>query len=199
LAGLLGLLGGGCSDRAERIPLPSLDPEGAAQRALSEFDSDRDGALAGKELDRCPGLKAALKSIDRDKDGRLTADEIAACIRNYQQKRIGLWNASALVTLDGQPLAGAVVRLVPEKFLGGGLQPASGTTDSAGGCNFRVEGGKFPGVQPGIYKIEVSKKDPAGRETILPRYNTETTLGTEVGSNTRRGRVEGITVKLSKR
>jgi hypothetical protein len=197
LAGMLSLLGAGCG-RPYRIPVPSLDPEGAAQRALSEFDADRDGALAGKELDRCPGLKAGLAAIDRDKDGRLTAEEIAACLRNYQEMKVGIWNVFVSVTLNGREVKDAVVTLVPERFLGGGVKPATGTTDAAGCCFFQVEGAEFPGVQPGIYRIEVSKKDPDGRETIPSRYNTETTLGVEVGANAAPLVRDGITLKLSK-
>jgi hypothetical protein len=32
-----------------------------------------------------------------------------------------------------------------------------------------------------MYRVEVSKKDPSGRETIPPRYNQKTVLGVEVG------------------
>jgi hypothetical protein len=199
LAGMLSLLGAGCSSQPGRIEVPSLDPEGASQRALSEFDADRDGALTRKELDRCPGLKAGLAAIDLDKDGRLTAEEIAACLRKYQQTKVGLWNIGAYVTLDGRAVDGAVVTLVPEKFLGGGVQPATGTTDAAGCCYFKVERAELPGVQPGIYRIEVSKKDATGRETIPPRYNSETTLGLEVGSAGAGITREPIAIKLSSR
>jgi hypothetical protein len=63
------------------------------------------------------------------------------------------------VTLDGQPVAGALVHFLP---LGGGGQPATAMTDRAGG--FRL-GTLSPGdgAWPGDYKVVVTKTelDPA--------------------------------------
>jgi hypothetical protein len=46
----------------------------------------------------------------------------------------------------------------------------------------------LPGVPYGFYRIQVSRKDAEGKETIPARYNSETTLGQEVGPRTPGGR-----------
>jgi hypothetical protein len=35
------------------------------------------------------------------------------------------------------------------------------------------------GVHPGIFRLQISKKDTSGQETIPAKYNTQTTLGVE--------------------
>jgi len=92
------------------------------------------------------------------------------------------------VLLDGQPLEGATVTFVPEKFLGPGIKPASGVSDAEGHVRLRTEGQDLPGVQCGIFRVVVSKKDSADQETIPGRYNTHTELGEEVGVSKRAGR-----------
>jgi hypothetical protein len=178
-AGLLTAFLEGCSDREVRVP--SMDPEAAEQRALEEYDADKDGALGGPELAKCPGLKDGLARIDTNKDRRITADELAARLRQYESNKAGLLYLNAAVTLDSKPLANAVVTLVPEKFMAAGVKPAKGTTGASGSCEFQIEGQQYPGIHPGIFRIEVSKKDASGQETIAAKYNTQTTLGIEAG------------------
>jgi EF hand len=177
--GLFVAVAGGCSDRTVRVP--SMDPTGAANRALREYDADKDGALAGAELAKCPGLKDGLARIDTNGDGRITADELAARLRQYEADKAGLLYLNAAVTLDGKPLADAVITLVPEKFMASGVKPAKGVTGASGSCEFQIEGKEYPGIHPGIFRIEVSKKDARGEETIPAKYNTQTTLGIEAG------------------
>jgi hypothetical protein len=78
-------------------------------------------------------------------------------------------------------LEGATVTLIPEKFLGDAVKPASGVTDGLGVANLATAGAEVPGVACGMYRVEVSKKNAVGRETIPTRYNQETILGVEVG------------------
>ena len=66
--------------------------------------------------------------------------------------------------------------------MGSDAKAAVGTTNEGGAFEPITEGVPIPGVQPGVFRIEVSKKDPSGAETIPAKYNTETTLGVEVGS-----------------
>jgi hypothetical protein len=179
LASLIGCMDSG----APKIPLPSLDPSGSGSAALAEYDANRDGAIAGAELEKCPGLKEGRNRIDADKDGRLTSEEIADRIGQVQSQKAGLAPLTASVTLDGKPLAGATVTFVPEKFMGSGVKPAVGTTDNGGTLEPKTEGVPLAGVQPGVFRIEVSKKDATGTETIPAQYNTHTTLGVEVGMN----------------
>jgi hypothetical protein len=195
-AGLFLACVGGCSDRT--VHVPSMDPEGAANRALRDYDADRDGALAGPELAKCPGLKDGLARMDTNKDGRLVADELAARLRQYEADKAGLLYLNVGVTLNGKPLADAVLTLVPETFMASGIKPAKGTTRAGGSCEFQIEGNEYPGIHPGIYRIKVSKKDASGQETIPAKYNTQTTLGIEAG----RGNPDifhGLVLQLSSR
>jgi hypothetical protein len=57
------------------------------------------------------------------------------------------------VTLNGKPLAGAMVVFIPE---GGGAE-AGAFTDEDG--NFRLNGTKTEGTLPGEYRVIVSKKE----------------------------------------
>jgi hypothetical protein len=171
---------GGCNSGETPLALPSLDPQAAASQAMKDFDSDGDGALAGAELDKSPGLKAALATLDKNGDKRLTAEEISTHLAGYQAAGAALVSLQCLVTLDGRPLPEAVVTLVPEHFLGDAFRPAKGTTDEHGACMFQTEGEEFPGVACGIFRIEVSRPDASGKETLPPRYNVNTVLGDEV-------------------
>jgi hypothetical protein len=168
----------GCSSR--RIPVPAFAPDRASQEALAQYDRNKDGFLDPDELKSCPALSACLKAWDTDKDGRLSGAEIAARITAYQSSRIGLSALAFQVTLDGQPLPGATVTLIPEKFLGDALVPASGTTDARGRVSVATPSADVPGVACGLYRLEVSKKDAFGRETISALYNQATILGLEV-------------------
>jgi hypothetical protein len=187
----------GCWD-SRRIAVPKMDPDQAGAEAITTYDADGDGALAGPELDKCPGLKAALRRVDADKDGRLTAEEIAGLLRGYQQNMVGLVSVFGTVNMDGQPLGNALVTLVPEKFMGPAVESAQATTDSGGAFRPRTKGMDVDGVRCAVYRIEVSRKDAAGQETVPAKYNGETTLGTEV-SGTSPVLNTGIEVILSSR
>jgi hypothetical protein len=176
----------GCSGtEPARVVGPDLSPAQAARAAMAEFDSNGDGFLDEKELDKCPGLKSCVEDWDRDHDGRLSEDEIAAGLQRLKDSKVGLVMVPCRVLLDDQPLTGATVSFVPEKFLGPRVQPASGVSDEAGYVRLHTEGQNLPGVQCGIFRIVVSKKDDAGRETIPARYNAQTELGREVGGEKR--------------
>jgi hypothetical protein len=91
---------------------------------------------------------------------------------------------SCIVTRHGQPLRGATVKFVPEKFLGGDLKPAEGTTDANGIARLitTAPGLSVRGVCPGFYRVEITKSG----ETIPAHYNTETQLGQEVAQGAAR-------------
>jgi hypothetical protein len=183
VAALLVLLG--CSGR--RLSVPSLSPEEAGRQALAEYDQNQDGFLDARELQRCPALASCLSTLDKDKDGRLSGEEIAQRVRAYQTSRVGLAALAFQVTLDGQGLAGATVTFVPEKFLGPALPPASAVSDARGMVRLETPGAEVPGVACGLYRVEVSKKNAAGQETIPARYNRQSVLGVEVAPEGRRG------------
>ena len=170
----------GCDASGGRVSPPPVKPQAMAQAALAQYDANSDQALSGEELARCPGLKSSLSLVDANQDGKLNADEIAARLKTFVDSRIGLVGLSARFTLDGRPLEGARVVLTPEKFIASAVQPASGTTTPEGVGFFQVSQ-DLPGVQPGIYRLEVYQPAADGKETIPTRYNAETILGVDAG------------------
>jgi hypothetical protein len=182
---LAALLLVGCSSGPSRVKPPSISPSGAASKAMTEFDKDGDGFIAGSELDAAPAIKAAMSTIDTDKDGKVTADEIAARIEAWQATRIGVMTAGCNFTLDGKPLTGAEVTFEPAPFLADALKPAVGETDMAGNAICSIPKEQRPtketpaGMQLGLYRIRVSKK-VNGKETLPAKFNTETTIGHQV-------------------
>ena len=171
----------GC--RGQRSPGPPVSPASATEQALAEYDANKDGALDAKELERSPGLLALLTALGKGPGDRLTADELTQQLQALRDGA-GRTRAACQVLLDGRPLAGATVRYVPERFLGPGFKPAAGTTDAAGFASLVTEGER-EGVTPGLYRVEVSRKDAQDQETVPARYNSQTTLGCQVGLQTR--------------
>jgi len=72
------------------------------------------------------------------------------------------------------------VTFIPEKFMGTAVKPGTGTTDTNGKVMPTVADAPSAGMNLGFYKVEVSLKDTAGKETLPARYNSQTTLGQEV-------------------
>jgi hypothetical protein len=187
----------GCS--GPRIKAPKFDPAEAARQAMSEFDADKDGGLDADELAKCPGLLAAKASIPPNADGRLTESAIAARLKGYQTREQVVKAFSCQVLLDEQPLADATISLVPEKFLGPTFQGADGATSQGGtavvsAAEVRAKG--FSGVYCGLYRVQISSRDAAGKERLPAKYNTETTLGLEVAPEGEPGR--GCVFRLSR-
>ena len=98
-----------------------------------------------------------------------------------------------MLTHTGKPLANANVRLVPEEFLGPGVQPATGTTDAGGLVRPTIAGGPHPGVNCGLYRIEITGQGNDGR-SLPARFNTATTLGLTVGGPLPKNGVVTITL-----
>jgi EF hand len=196
---LCAALAAGCSGGPKGPPAPKIVPEEAARQALADYDANKDGALDAKELEASPALKGAVAAIDQNGDGRLTADEIAARLTRFQKAGM-MTPLSCEVSLDGEPLAGARVTLVPEKFLGPEVQPAAGTTNAAGSAELTVEGLPPGMVHLGYFRVEVSRKGDGGRELIPPRYNAKTVLGCEVApEGESRGAGGVLTLQLKSR
>jgi hypothetical protein len=194
LASLLGglvLLAVGCS--SNNSVDPGNSPREVANQALSQYDLNKDGVLDAKELEACPGLRSALPRIDKNNDGLLSADEIADRLaflqREGAQEGIGVE-----VTLDGRPLSGATVTLVPEKFQGPSFKPAAAVTDAVGTGMLRIESPGDP-IPLGFYRVEISKKNAKGQEMVPAKYNTKTTLGQEIAPDAE-GRGSTLTVRF---
>ncbi len=175
-----------CSSRPPRIPPPQISPDEAGMAAISAYDTDGDRVLSGGELEQCPGLRASLSRYDQDGDGSLNAEEIAARLRMWQESRMGMMPITCVVLLDGRPLDGALVRLVPEPFLGDAVKTATGTTNRRGialvgvaQSDFDQDLGGLTGAQPGIYRIELTHPT----QPLPAIYNTATEFGLEVAQD----------------
>ena len=175
----------GCSRGPARVKQPAIDPAAAGARALEAYDSNRDGSIAGAELDASPALKSALTRFDANQDGGISAAEIAERIKAWKAMKTGLASVRCQVLLDGKPLSGAVVDFVPEAFLGDQVKPASGKVNQFGDAAPTVSDADKPdpklpgGVHIGLYTVTISKP-ASGKETLAARYNTKSTLGLEV-------------------
>jgi len=178
--GLLILLLAGCGAPTAIEP-PKLDPGEATERAMSEYDKDKSGALSQDELKACPGLLSAIKRIDQDSDGQVSAAELTTMIQQLEEQRAGLVSVTCVVRRNGTPLSGATVNLVPENFLAETIKPATGTTDRTGHASISVPEkelpaevrGKVRGAHCGIYRVQVTHPDV----DIPAQYNIDTTLG----------------------
>jgi Ca2+-binding EF-hand superfamily protein len=175
----------GCSRGPSRIAVATYDPASSAAKAMEIYDTDKDGFVAGDELEKAPGLKAAIKNLDADKDGKVSEQEIADRVLAWKNQAVALMSFTCDVTLDGKMVEGATVTFEPDGFLEGVISEAVDTTNIAGTARPSVPKAKRPtqttppGVQPGIYKVRISKIT-SDQETIPSRYNTETVLGQEV-------------------
>jgi len=161
-----------------RLGVPKIDAKAAGAEAMKLFDANKDGKLSGDELNKCPGVKAAIDQIDPSGKGEITAETIAARIKAWQDTKLARMTISCRVLHNGQPLAGAVVKFVPEKFLGKNVKTGTGKTDAHGIAMLSVplNGREPPGMAPGFYRVEITKEG----EQIPAEYNTDTILGQEV-------------------
>jgi len=175
----------GCSGRPGRVSTPDVDPEGAAELAIEEYDRNTDGQLNAEELKASPPLVDALPAYDADRNGSLSQEEIAAGISHWSQRGIGAMALAFTVRLDGRPLEGAEIKLIPATFLGDAIKPASGVADRTGSGSLAMSAEDRPSnvprnlplVQPGLYSVQIThptRKVPA-------KFNTATTLGLEAG------------------
>lgn len=182
---LLGIMFAGCSGRPGRISTPGVNPSNAAQEALELYDKDSDGQINAEELAASPPLLNALAAYDADKNGSLSQDELVTGMESWSQRGIGAMSLPFTVRLDGRPLEGAQVKLVPAPFMGGSIQPASGVADNLGAGSLEIANENRPSgfpknlpvMQPGLYLVEI--KHPT--ISIPEVYNTSTTLGLEAG------------------
>jgi hypothetical protein len=167
-----------CSKTPPRLNPPSIDASAAGDAAIKQYDANADGKISGEELDKSPSLKHAISRIDRNSDGAIDAGEITGRIKQWQESKLGRVSICCTIKRGGEPVAGAAVKFVPEKFLGDKIQVGQGTSNESGVANITVpiSGDDPPGVAPGFYSIEVTKSG----EEIPAKYNTQTTLGMEI-------------------
>jgi hypothetical protein len=193
---LASIIVAGCSHGPARVTAPKISASSVAAKAIEQYDADHDGKLSGAELDACPSIKSALDKIDTTSDGTVTAEKLTARIQAWQKgvARIGF---GCTVLHNGEPLAGADVKFVPEKFMGGSYPTGTGKTSGLGKTDVTMpatEGGdNRPGMPPGFYRVEITKTG----DNIPAKYNTETTLGQEIAvDNTIARSADGVVFDL---
>lgn len=165
-----------------RVKPPKINAQKAGQQAVQEYDQDGDGLLSKEELKSCPGLERAIDKYDANSDSKISADEIANRFQSWLDLRIGLVGCSFFVELDGKPLDGGSVELVPETFMGRAVKPASSPIDATGSANPSMSQDDLPrgvgfGMAFGVYKIKVIHPT----KSIPSKYNEQTELGLEIG------------------
>ena len=168
----------GCSRKTTRLETPEYDPAGFTERALELYDKNSDGAIDDQEMS--PGLRSFSQTADKDGNGSLSKSELQTRMQEHLDDKVALHDVAGLVLLHGQPLGEATVRFIPDEAMKGTIKPAIGVSDEEGFVSLSVEGDGLPGVQPGIYRIEVSKKQ-SGQELVPAKFNVDSQLGQEVG------------------
>ncbi len=190
--GAMFLLACGCTRKPSRVHPPKINAGAAGRAAMKEYDTNKDGKVAGDELKKAPSLNAAIGNLDQDKDGAVTAEEVTKRIEKWQESRLGRTGVIATVTLRRQPLEGASVVLEPEGFLGENVKEATGTTDQHGMVVLKTVDSDLPGVAPGLYKVKITKKGV----NLPAKYNEQTILGIEVAQDSKDTGEEGAKIDL---
>jgi len=176
----------GCSSSTPGFEPVNLNSSDIAEKIVLACDTDGDGMLTAEELAKVPGMTEAFHVYDTNSDGKVTADDIAARIDIWNTMPRGVMPVRCQVLVNGRPIEGALVRLVPEKFFADSIQPAEGMTDAEGftsparGMSATAEPAES-GAYIGIYRVEITHPS----KKIPPRYNTQTKLGLEVAPDSR--------------
>jgi hypothetical protein len=171
----------GCgAAKPSRVVPPQLDPAAITAAVMQRADADRDGRLSGAELAAVPALTAAVAVLDTDADGAISAGELQSWLRAVRDSQVAITQVAALVTHRGKPLANATLRLIPEPFMGGGIQAAEAVTEAAGDAMPSIPGNEFDGVNCGLYRVEINGTGN-DRRPLPARWNTESQLGLAVG------------------
>jgi hypothetical protein len=181
-----------CRGGPDRVYPPKISASAAATEAINTFDTNKDGKIDGAELVKCPGMKAALAQVNKSGGDYVDYDMIRDRILAWQATKLGRMSLRCSVTHNGQPLANADVKFVPEAFLGPNMKVASGKTDENGNAMLSIpvdpnNRKDLPGVPPGFYRVEVTSPNMA----IPDKYNANTVLGQEVALDAK-GIQEGI-------
>jgi hypothetical protein len=188
---------GGCSYQPARVHPPDVDPQEAGHAAIELYDANGDRQLDRAELAECPGILAGMARYDSDGDAQVGAEEIAARINQWHESGIGVMSVNCRVLLDGQPLVGAAIELMPEPFLTPQVQSSRGVTEDHGLAYMMISSDDLPesqqdldGVHVGIYKARITHPEIH----LPPKYNTSSTIGAEIAIEDQTG---GITFRLS--
>lgn len=170
----------GCSFAPAEIKPPDIDPAELTSAIIMSLDKDGNQAIDKQELSASPALLGDLTQYDGNSDQQISKDELAQQIARIFSRGVGLTSLECTVLYQGQPLADAEVRFIPELFLGDAIKPAQGKTDANGFTAIAIPDDQLPKDQQGLtkmhlglYRVEIThptKKIPA-------RYNSSSTLG----------------------
>lgn len=170
----------GCSFGPSAIQVPQIKPGELTETIFAKYDQNSDSKLSSGELESCPGMLRDMGRVDTDGDKHMSKGELSARFEMWVNGGIGASRLNCRVTKGGRPLANAHVKLVPEDFFEGLVQPAEGTTDSSGIAQMGIASENLPSdmanyrvVQQGYYKVEITHPSI----TIPAEYNTNTKLG----------------------
>jgi len=171
----------GCGQsRPARVLPPAVDAAAVTDAIMARADADGDGRLSAAELTTLPALAAAREILDGDGDGQLSGAEIRRWLDDIKASRVAITSLCVTVTQRGKPLAGAKVRLLPEPFMGPETQPAEGLTDPQGNALVSIPGSDYPGVNCGLYRVEIFGAGSDGTPLSF-RSNGQSILGLAVG------------------
>jgi len=173
--------GTGCgTGRPARVVAPRLDPTAVTTAMFAVADADGNGMLDGGELAAVPGVKAAEAVFDADGDRAVSRQEILLWLEEVRRSKVAITACETQILRRGRPVANAVVKFVPETFMGGGMKTAVGTTDADGIAQVTIPDALYPGVNCGIYRVEITGQERGGR-AFPTQYNSASRLGIAVG------------------
>jgi hypothetical protein len=183
---LVGLTG--CTGGAAAIPPVNVNINRVVDQMLADYDTDKNGALSRAELEAQPALAACLVRCKPNQGNEISVEQLKKVLQVVFDPHTALVSATCLVRRNGQPFAGAEVKLVPLPALKDVLPTGSGVSDSFGATTISPppealpsEAPPVPGLMPpGFYLMEVTH--PTVK--IPEKYNSKTVLGKEVSGET---------------
>ncbi len=179
--GVVVLAVSGCGQgRPARVIAPAIDVEAVTAAMFTAADTDGNARLEDGELATVPAIATAAVALDTDGDKGVSRQELAQWLDEVSRSKVAITTFETVVRHRGRPLAGVLVKLVPEPFMGGEIKAAEGTTDADGLARVTIPGGRYPGVNCGIYRVEITGKGNDGRP-LPARYSSTSTLGVAVG------------------
>ncbi len=180
----------GCASGTVGVKPADVDPAAVAANAMTACDANGDGALESSELAKCPALASTLALFDADADHRLSSAEISRKFETIKNSGTRSTGVQCTVTLDGKPLSGATVKLLPPDIFDGSLLPAEGVTDEQGIARPSIGADNLPEklktaalVYPGLYTVEITHPD----QQLPERYNAKSELGLLIDPTSREG------------
>jgi hypothetical protein len=179
--GVVVLAVSGCGQgRPARVIAPAIDVDAVTAAVFTAADADGNARLENGELATVPGIATAAVALDTDGDEAVSRQELAQWLDEVSRSKVAITTFETVVRHRGRPLAGVLVKLVPEPFMGGEIKAAEGTTDADGLARVTIPGGRYPGVNCGVYRVEITGKGNDGRP-LPARYSSTSTLGVAVG------------------